>query len=73
MYYRDEKFLKKFGTNLKRIRESKNISQLNLANELGTSQSHIWKIETGIVDPSLSRLSAIAKALKVPLKELFDF
>ena len=73
MYYRDEKFLKKFGANLNRVRKIKGISQLGLANELGTSQSHIWKIESGMVDPSLSRVSAIAKALKVPLKELFDF
>jgi transcriptional regulator with XRE-family HTH domain len=72
-YYRDEKFLKKFGSNLKRIRKEKGVSQEQLANDLGFSQPHIVKIESGQVNTSVSHAAAIAKSLKVPVVSLFDF
>jgi transcriptional regulator with XRE-family HTH domain len=72
-YFRDDKFLKKFGTNLKKVRKAKGISQEDLANELGFSQPHIVKIELGNVNTSISHANAIAKALKVPVQSLFDF
>lgn len=72
-YFKDEKFLKKFGANLKKIRKSKGVSQENLANELGFSQPHIVKIELGQVNTSISHAHAMAKALKVPTQSLFDF
>lgn len=72
-YYKDEKFLKKFGANLKKVRQSKKISQESLANELGFSQPHITKIESGVVNTSISHINAIAKALNVSVQSLFDF
>ena len=69
-YYRDEKFLKKFGANLKKVRKAKGISQEKLANELGFSQPHLVKIELGYVNTSISHLTAIAKALGVTAAEL---
>jgi len=71
-YYRDEKFLKKFGANLKKVRKSAGISQEDLANELGFSQPHLAKIESGEINTSVSHAFAFAKALKVPLTALFD-
>jgi transcriptional regulator with XRE-family HTH domain len=73
VYYRDEKFLKKFGINLKKVRKAKGISQEKLANELGFSQPHIVKIELGQVNTSISHVAAIAKALKIHPSELFQF
>jgi transcriptional regulator with XRE-family HTH domain len=73
VYYRDEKFLKKFGVNLKKIRKEKGISQEKLANELSFSQPHIVKIELGQVNTSICHAAAIAKALKVPVSSLFEF
>lgn len=73
MYYRDEKFLKKFGAHLKKMRNEAGISQEQLANELGFSQPHIVKIESGQVNTSISHVAAIAKALKIPLSRIFDF
>lgn len=73
MYYRDEKFLKKFGANLKKVRKGKGISQEKLANELGFSQPHIVKIESGQVNTSISHVAAIARALKVAVSSLFEF
>jgi len=72
-YFKDEKFLKKFGANLKKIRKNKGISQEQLANELGFSQPHIVKIELGYVNTSISHAHAMAKALKVTTQSLFDF
>lgn len=72
-YYKDEKFLKKFGVNLKRVRKEKGISQEELANALGFSQPHIVKIELGQVNTSISHVSAIAKALDVSVSYLFDY
>ena len=71
-YYRDEKYLKKFGANLKKIRKERGISQEDLANELGFSQPYIVKIESGQVNPSLSHVVAIAKNLKVTITALVD-
>ena len=48
------------------------MTQEQLANELGFSQSHIGKIEAGIVNTSISHANAIAKALKVPVQALFE-
>jgi transcriptional regulator with XRE-family HTH domain len=73
MYYRDEKFIKKFGANLKKVRKAKGISQEQLANELGFSQPHIVKIELGQVNTSISHIAAIAKVLKIHASELFQF
>lgn len=72
-YYKDEKFLKKFGANLKKRRMEKGISQEELANELGFSQPHIVKIELGRVNTSISHVAAFAKALGVSAADLFSF
>ncbi len=72
-YYKDQKFLKKFGARLKSLRMESRMTQEQLANELGFSQSHIGKIEAGIVNTSISHANAMAKALKIPINTLFDF
>jgi transcriptional regulator with XRE-family HTH domain len=64
--------LKKFGANLQKIRKEKNISQEELANELGFSQSYITKVETGTVNLSISHVVALAKRLKIPVCLLVD-
>ncbi len=72
-YYKDEKFLKKLGTHLRKVRKSKKVSQEDLGNTLGFSQSHIAGIEAGRVNTSVSHIHAIAKHLKVPTSSLFEF
>ena len=73
MYYRDNKFIKRFGLRLKEIRKQKGISQEDLAFKAGFEFSQISRIERGVVNSSISHVVAIAKALKVSPKELFDF
>ena len=73
MYYQEEKFIKKFGANRKRVQKGKGISQERFANELGFSQPHIVKIELGQVNTSISHVAAIAKVLIIHASELFQF
>lgn len=69
----DTSFLTLFGNNLKAIRESKNITQAQLAIDCDFDVSVISRIERGVVNTSLSNLKLISSALQIGLKELFDF
>jgi transcriptional regulator with XRE-family HTH domain len=72
-YYRDEIFIKQFGKRLREIRLAQNVSQEELAGRTGFELSQIGRIERGIVNTSISHVSAIASALKISPLELFDF
>lgn len=54
-------------SNLKKLRESKGITQARLAEMVGTSQPTINRIEKGSQSVSLHMLSDIAEALGVPV------
>ena len=69
----DTSFLILFGKNLKKERESKNMSQAQLAIDCDFDVSVISRIERGVVNTSLSNLKIISSALEIELKELFDF
>jgi transcriptional regulator with XRE-family HTH domain len=56
---------------IRKLREAKDLSQENLAFELGLSRSAYNKIETGVTDPSAKRLQAIAKILEVDITAFF--
>lgn len=66
-------FLLKLGEHIRTIRVSKNITQEQLANEIGAEISQISRIERGIISTSISNLHSISKVLNIPLKELLDF
>lgn len=61
---------KKIGGNLRQIRQSKGITQENLALEAGLNRAYIGYIERGERNPSTDTLVKIAKALKVSPKDL---
>jgi DNA-binding XRE family transcriptional regulator len=50
-------------TTLSALRLKKGLSQAGLAQRLGTSQSHISRIEAGVEDPRHSTLVKLAQAL----------
>ena len=54
-----------FGQALRILRNSKGLSQLDLATSLGISRSHIGRLETGEKQPSLDMVFRIAEALDV--------
>lgn len=62
---------KKLGENLKKIRIKKNITQTELAETLNVDKSFVSNIENGKNNPTLSTIANLAKALKVPVDELF--
>jgi len=67
---RDDKILKAFGENLKRLREAKGLTTREFADIADIAYSQVWTLESGQGDPSLTTLLAIAKVLGVGLDEL---
>ena len=56
---------------IRKLRESKDYSQENMAGELNISTSAYSKIERGVTDPSIGRLTQIAKILEVDITYFF--
>ena len=59
------------GTTLRELREGRELTARRLSINSGISAAMISRIENGQVSPSISTLSALAKALEVPLVSLF--
>ena len=57
---------------IRKKRQDKKISLLNLANEVGISHSHLYYIESKKVVPSIDVIIKISKSLDISLKSLFD-
>jgi transcriptional regulator with XRE-family HTH domain len=55
---------------LKELREAKGLTQEALAKRAGCSRAYLSRLEMGLHDPPLSRLQALAKALRVTVAEL---
>lgn len=60
------------GDNIRRIRESKQISQYDLAERVGISQPMISQIEKGIKFPSLLVAAEIARICDCPVEALIE-
>lgn len=74
MAVKDHSILKKnFGAHLKKVRESKGYSLLDLDYRCELNESNISKIENGKFDIRLSTIFELAKGLGVEAKELLDF
>ena len=54
------------------IRKAKGLSQRGLAKLSGVGHITIARIETGVCDPRLSTVQALAKALEVKISKLVD-
>lgn len=72
MYF-DEKGITCFAKQLKKIRKAKKVSQEQLAFKAGITLSQVARIETARINPTLSTVFRISRALDVHLRELFDF
>ena len=62
---------RQFGKKLRALRIEKSYSQEELGFKAGLDRTYISGIERGIRNPSLENISKLAKALGVPVKELF--
>jgi transcriptional regulator with XRE-family HTH domain len=63
---------KQVGQKIKKLRAVKGITQEKLAETAGISVDFLSLIERGRNAPSLESIEKIAKALGVPVKEIFD-
>ena len=62
----------KLANRIEKLRREKNLTQEELAEKAGLHRAYFWDIENGR-NISIKTAYKIAKALGVPLKELFDF
>jgi transcriptional regulator with XRE-family HTH domain len=72
-HYRNQDLIDKVRARILEIRKAKNITQEKLVEETGFDIKQVGRIERGETNPTISTIEAIAKALKVEIKELFDF
>jgi len=59
------------GKRIQKLRGIKGISQQDLAAKCNFEKSNMSRLEAGRVNPSLSTLEKVAKALEVNIVELF--
>lgn len=70
---RDKRLIKEFGAHVKNLRIKRGLSQENLANDADIPINQIGRIERGEINPSLSTINSIAKALDIKLYDLMRF
>jgi transcriptional regulator with XRE-family HTH domain len=63
---------RQMGKRLKRLRTEKAMSQAALAQRAGLTREYVNKLEAGKQDPSLTTITALAKALGVPVPALLE-
>jgi transcriptional regulator with XRE-family HTH domain len=69
----EEEGLKLLAIRMKQLRKEKNLTQEELAFRSELTLSQIARIETVKINPTVSTMIRIARALGVSLKEVFDF
>lgn len=62
-----------FAQKIKILRKKQNLTQIELAQLCDISTSFLSNIERGVNAPSFDVLESLANALKVKVKDLFDF
>lgn len=68
----DDKYLKKLGERVRKLRIQKGYSQDRLYLEAGFSRGTMSKIENGLVNPQILTLRKIAETIGVHVKLLLD-
>lgn len=69
----DQEGVDAFIFRLVELRKMSGLSQRQLAYETGISQSYIGRLEKGKVNPTISVIFAIARALEIEPEEFFKF
>ncbi len=60
------------GSIIRRVRKSKDMTLVDLAEKIGLSLSYISQVERGITNPSINSLRKIALALGIPMSAFFQ-
>ena len=69
----DEKGLVAFATQMKKVRKDNGFTQEKLSDESGITLSQIERIETVKINPSLSTIFVLMRALDMRPIEMFNF
>lgn len=64
--------IKKVGLKIRKIRESKNLSIMELADKLDIEYNNMIRIEKGRTNPTLGTLYKICQALDIRLIDIVD-
>lgn len=64
---------RKLGLNIAYYRKEKHLSQIQLAEKIDISRTHMSRIENNDCAVSLDVIFRIAKALNIPAYKLFEF
>lgn len=68
----DQTFVTFLGEKLRRLRKEQNLTQLELAVQVGITNGQISTIERGVSSPSIGTLHKISQVLGVPMAEFFE-
>ena len=68
-----ESFIVNLGIHIRKLRDKKNMSQQDLANDSGITKSQIARIERAEINTTVKTLIKIANALEIEPKELLNF
>ncbi|MBQ8169013.1 helix-turn-helix transcriptional regulator [bacterium] len=64
---------KEFGKRIKELRESRKLTQEQLAELMGLDYQSISRIETGVYFTNYENLNKFANVFNVQIKDLFDY
>lgn len=59
-----------FGAGVRYSRRARDLTQRQLGETIGRSQQWVWKVEGGLLSPSIDDALALAEALRIPLARL---
>lgn len=68
-----KEILKEFGAHLKKIREKKGMTLLDLEAKSGVNNGDISKIEGGKINLAFTTLAKLAAGLEIKMSELVEF
>jgi len=71
--YNEQDILKQFGRNVKAERVRKGYSQEALAEKIGVNREYISRIERGMQNMSLARITILANFLETDINNLLRF
>jgi transcriptional regulator with XRE-family HTH domain len=69
----EENFIANLGIHIRQLRERKNMSQQDLADDCNIPKNQIGRIERAEVNTTVRTLVKISNALEIDPKDLLDF
>lgn len=69
----EETFIINLGVHIRQLREKKNLSQQDLANDSNIPKAQIGRIERAKINTAVRTLIKIANALEIEPKDLLNF